>query len=267
LVEAYVLDRLPPAEQAAVERMLASDASLRELRNATELRLHQLALAQAEAPPPALRARVLSAVDAAIAASGAPVPTASAPQAHTLAGPGAWMPGRWMVAASTVVALVSIAGLLYTVQRQGQLEQRLESRLADLQAQSGTLAQVVQRTSVQALNAQTEIRLTADGFRRVELATVPGAQGGSAIVYWSAQRGETYFVGQLPPVPEGKQYQLWALHNGQPIDAGLLGIVPNGILEPMKQIPQAQAFAVTLEPVGGSPNPTTQAMMVMGRLN
>ncbi len=256
LLEAYVLDRLPPAERAAVERRLASDAAWQAVRDRIEQTLADLALAQAVAPPAALRRRTLEAVSAAIAADQAVVKAAQATTGRTLQ----LTPTQWLVAASLAMAVVAVGGLLYT----GQRLAALEARLSDVQTQNGNLALTLQRTAVVTGNLQTEVRLTHAGFVRVDLNTAPGAPGGSAVVYWSAARGETYFVGQLPPVPEGKQYQLWALHNGQPIDAGLLGIAPNGILEPMKKIPKAEAFAVSLEPVGGSANPTTQAIMVVG---
>lgn len=254
LLEAYVLDRLPPAERAAVERRLASDAAWRAERDRIEQALADLAWAQAQPPPAALRRRTLEAVSAAIAADQRAAEASSAGRVLRL------NPTQWLVAASLALAVVAVGGLLYTGQRLAELE----ARLSDVQAQNGNLALTLQRTAVVTGNLQTEVRLTHAGFVRVDLNAAPGAPGGSAVVYWSAARGETYFVGQLPPVPEGKQYQLWALHNGQPIDAGLLGIAPNGILEPMKKIPKAEAFAVSLEPVGGSANPTTQAIMVVG---
>ncbi len=37
-------------------------------------------------------------------------------------------------------------------------------------------------------------------------------------------------------------------------------------LHPMKEIEDAQAFAITLEPKGGSVNPTTSEMYVMGSI-
>jgi anti-sigma-K factor RskA len=68
----------------------------------------------------------------------------------------------------------------------------------------------------------------------------------------------------LPAPPEGKQYQLWAIDDNKPVDAGML--VDLSKLEPMKNIGSAQAFAITLEQAGGSPTPTMSAMVVMGKV-
>ena len=63
-----------------------------------------------------------------------------------------------------------------------------------------------------------------------------------------------------------KQYQLWAIIDGKPIDAGMMDIEAPGAIHKMKSITGAQAFAVTLEKKGGSANPTMNAMYLMGNV-
>lgn len=245
-IEAYVLDQLSPAERLQVERALAASPALRQEKEQLESALELMAFAGAVPPPPALRERILQEAGASVTAP------------HRALVIPMW--GVWTAAASLLL-LVSV-GVYLTSARIA----RVETQLAAVTESNEQLAQHVNQTSIAATNLTTEFRLTSAGYRRVELKAVPEASG-SAVVFWSADKGETYFVGQLPPVPPGKQYQLWALHNGQPIDAGMLGVIPNGILEPMLKIPKADAFAVTMEPIGGSPSPTTTAMMVMGTVN
>ncbi len=70
----------------------------------------------------------------------------------------------------------------------------------------------------------------------------------------------------LPINDEQHQYQLWALVDGKPVDLGVFDVktnVENLVIE-MKSIGIADAFAVTLEPKGGSRNPTMNQMFVMG---
>jgi len=69
---------------------------------------------------------------------------------------------------------------------------------------------------------------------------------------------------KLPQAPSGKQYQLWALVDGKPVDAGMIGDC-NGLCR-LKNIPRAQAFAITLEREGGSPTPTMDQMYVLGKV-
>lgn len=67
----------------------------------------------------------------------------------------------------------------------------------------------------------------------------------------------------LPAPPSGKQYQLWALKDGTPVDMGVFDVSSSDLIE-KAGIPGAQAYAITLEKVGGSPKPTLEQMYVMG---
>jgi anti-sigma-K factor RskA len=67
----------------------------------------------------------------------------------------------------------------------------------------------------------------------------------------------------LPQPPSDKQYQLWALKDGKPIDMGVLATNDSTILE-IANVQGAQAYAITLEKAGGSPTPTMESMYVMG---
>jgi anti-sigma-K factor RskA len=68
----------------------------------------------------------------------------------------------------------------------------------------------------------------------------------------------------MDKIPPGKQYQLWAIVDGKPVDAGMVGDC-EGLCK-MKVINRAEAFAITLEKEGGSSAPTLTAMYVMGKV-
>ncbi len=63
-----------------------------------------------------------------------------------------------------------------------------------------------------------------------------------------------------------KQYQLWAIVNGKPVDAGTFDMGEGVSFVKLKTIPKAEAFAITLEKRGGSETPTMNAMFVMGNV-
>ena len=71
----------------------------------------------------------------------------------------------------------------------------------------------------------------------------------------------------MPVNDKDHQYQLWALVGGKPIDLGVFDKSPKDTtdMKEMKSIASAEAFAVTLEPRGGSINPTMNEMMVLGK--
>ncbi|ULT23339.1 anti-sigma factor [Sphingobacterium sp. E70] len=70
---------------------------------------------------------------------------------------------------------------------------------------------------------------------------------------------------QMPVAPKGKQYQLWAMVDGKPVNAGVfpLDAKVDGTSK-MLDIPKAQAFAITLEDEGGKDVPTLSELYVMG---
>ena len=88
-------------------------------------------------------------------------------------------------------------------------------------------------------------------------------------VYWNAKTGRTMaLANSLPKPPEGKQYQLWAIVDGTPVDMGMLPKdTEETELQDMKNMDNPQAFAVTLEKEGGVESPTLEAMMVLGNVN
>jgi anti-sigma-K factor RskA len=73
---------------------------------------------------------------------------------------------------------------------------------------------------------------------------------------------------KMPINDKGHQYQLWALVGGKPVDLGVFDATTDSVannIKEMKSIASADAFAVTLEPRGGSVNPTMDQMMVLGK--
>lgn len=75
----------------------------------------------------------------------------------------------------------------------------------------------------------------------------------------------------MPKNDKDHQYQLWALVGGKPVDLGVFDSTGDSTsidisrIKEMKSIASADAFAVTLEPRGGSVNPTLDQMMVIGK--
>ena len=85
-----------------------------------------------------------------------------------------------------------------------------------------------------------------------------------ATVFWdttTTNRDVYLLVNNLPAPASDKQYQLWALLNGQPIDLGMIEPRQERLLVRMKNVQNAQAFAITLEPKGGSSTPTSAPVL------
>jgi anti-sigma-K factor RskA len=79
-------------------------------------------------------------------------------------------------------------------------------------------------------------------------------------VYWDVQGNRWVVTADLPPAPEGKVYQLWFVTPNEKISAGLITPDKSGhgfIIVPFpSSITELAAAAITLEPQGGSQQPT-----------
>ena len=116
-----------------------------------------------------------------------------------------------------------------------------------------------------ACHDQMDILLSKD-IKIIPLNGLPLSPDSKVIIYWNPTNKNTFVnVSNLPEPPTGKQYQLWALDGGKPIDAGVFN-TNKASLQSMNPITSAQAFAVTLEKEGGSPSPTMDQMYVMGKI-
>lgn len=269
ILEQYALGLLTPAEQAVVEAEAARQPAIAEELAACQLALEQYAQAYAQELPAGMRERVLANVRAQVASVAAPVPSASLraevdalarPQpaageavVRPLAAASAARP--WAIAAS-VALLLSLLG-------NGWLYGRWQNADHDLVALKEDQSRLAANTLVVEkklgdVRQQNEVLRDAE-FRFVALAGTPAAPAAHARVLFNAVTRRVYVdVQRLPAPPDGRQYQLWALNHGKPVDAGMLtaAAASGERLERMKDIASAQAFAVTLEPVGGSAVPT-----------
>ncbi len=107
----------------------------------------------------------------------------------------------------------------------------------------------------------------------VKMAAMKGLEASPAsfaTVYWDTTSKDVYLqINNLPKPASDKQYQLWALFDGKPIDVGMIEndsfTGEKKLLLQMKNVRGAQAFAITLEKKGGNPTPQG-SMYVLGNL-
>lgn len=303
VLEQYVLGELSAAERAAVEAVAAREPAIRQELDELQAGLEQYVLAYAQMPPAGLRERVLGGVLAHIRAQmapptpgAAPAPTppaagdaaaasplrvspregidGSVPTPPGLADPapaerpfyptlGAARTPRWALAAS-VALLLSLAGNAVLYSRWQQSHAALLA-VQQEQASFAASSQVLNRQLAQSRQSMAVLR--DERFRVVALAGTKVAPTAHArVLYNSATKAVFVDVRQLPALPAGKQYQLWALDKGQPVDAGILATTTatGAGMQQMKDVARAQAFAMTVEPAGGSATPTLSTMTVMG---
>jgi anti-sigma-K factor RskA len=168
---------------------------------------------------------------------------------------------KYAFAASLLLLCVSAAALTIVYKRlQVSQDQLVSLRLSE------------QKFSRQVSMMDDELSVFRDPtFRFVQLKGVPKAPSSILTVAWSPKKQKVMVDlsnAKLPATNKSQQYQLWAIANGKPVDLGVFDkAVPDSAdMKQMKSIATAQAFAVTIEPRGGSVNPTMNQMVVLASL-
>lgn len=252
-LETYVLGECTPEERALVERMRASDAEVRAELESIELALEAHARSAAQAPPVRVRAAVMQAIGA-----------ENKVRPMTSVAPAAPNRFNWLAAASIGALLLSGVGNWMQWSKLRQVRERL----AGLENERSVLAEQLEIHQASLTASQSELAvLMAPAMRMVQLNGMGNASQATARIYWDPNSREVHMgPATLPAPPQGMQYQLWAIVDGQPVDAGMMPLAEDGAhLHRMKDIGPAQAFAVTLEKAGGVPAPTLTAMVLMGQ--
>lgn len=169
----------------------------------------------------------------------------------------------FMAAASTILLVVSLGLNYYFYNKYTTANNNYLALLKE--NNSITADNRVYQTKM--LDYQTSMQIVSDpNMIKVSMPGVAGKEGNLTTVYWDKNTRDVYLLANnLPQVEEGKQYQVWALVDGKPVDAGLIEDC-NGVCR-LKNIPNAQSFAITLEKKGGSPSPDLSQLYVLGNVN
>ena len=228
LKDAYVLGALPEEERRELEEYLAAhperQGEIDELRTVAGL----LALSpQEQNPPPRLRRNIMSVVEV--------------EAQHPAAGPRTWFAGIREFLSVRDLALGAAALLVV-----------------------GLFSwNMVLQGEVQDLQGQAENRQDPPVSRMVELEGSGAAQRVQAEVMILEEDRAVLMVENMPPAPENRTYQVWVLVGDDPR--------PSALFEPREEpvaavveapLDEADAIAVTVEPEGGSQQPTTDPMLI-----
>ena len=297
----YALGLLEGEELDDFERHLAAGCAACERELATMDAVGDALAYSAPAVPvaPALRDRVLAAVEADRAAEAtaaalpgiAPVPAPTSPAGTApsmIDGPAAgqglyrgqptatptyepspapWPPRREIVAEKKpslwgrLAPALAFAGVLASALT-GFMAYRANTQLALLRTDLERL-----QAENQALTRVMEV-VQSDRLRLIALGGTADAPQSSGRVLWSpdAKKAVLYASGLARP-PAGKDYQLWVIEGGTPRSEGVFPVDAQGrATHVLPEVPAAGnvgAFAVTIEPAGGVPQPTG-AMVLLG---
>jgi anti-sigma-K factor RskA len=170
---------------------------------------------------------------------------------------------KYAAAASVAIALVT-SYLAYNYYGKWR---STENDLSDLIAQNQQIARDYNTVNQRLDKIETDIKVIDNpAFSRVVMKGTENAPEAMAYVYWNESSKEVYLsIQNMKTLAQENQYQLWAIVDGKPVDAGVFDSNMAGLLK-MKNLGGAAAFAVTIEPRGGKPSPSLETMQVVGNV-
>jgi anti-sigma-K factor RskA len=240
IVESYVLGLASDEERREFEQMCNKYPEVLAARTAFELALEKQAMENAIAPPAGLKDKIAEKVGA----TGKVVSIQSTPVKNI-----SWL--KYGAAASVIL----LAGSIYYN--------------ISLYNKNKTLQNNYDNTTARLNDMEKDIQILQQN-PNVKMASMKGQEISPlsyATVYWDTTSHDVYLLANNLPLPASdKQYQLWAIFNGKPVDLGVFEIKKEKLLIQAKNARGAEAFAITLEKKGGSPTPSMDKMYVMGRL-
>jgi hypothetical protein len=251
-------------------------AALREHQAAAALLPYALTT---KAPPAALRDRVMqaalrpSAGDDLVKREASGDPPGWLRHIHPPSAMRAFQP---IFAVLLLVMLIGVGTYAWFLQSEmtGVIEQRELAEVALQQALSGTTA--LQRDLTERDRELAELReqikqergefgtlheaLRSAQMKVVSLSGLEEAKSAGALLLYDLDGKKAFFYAfNLPPLPPGTTYQLWAILD-RPVSAGTFAADADSkgrmVIRKLPELSKITRFAVSLEPEGGRPQPT-----------
>lgn len=266
ILELYVLGDISPGEKLQVEEMALKYPEVKEELDAIGRSMELYAKANAVEPPENLRGRVLGSIltnlgdDNNFTAAPHHEESTSYEEDNTVTLPTRGGSNFYKYAFAASLTLL-IASSIALVNVYSNLQQS-KSQLVALQVQN-------QRFSNRVNLMDRQLSIFRDpSFKLLKLQGTKNPALAVTVAFSAAQKKVIIDMGnvKLPQNDKDHQYQLWALVGGKPVDLGVFDAPADSAnMKEMKPIALADAFAVTLEPKGGSVNPTMDQMVVLGK--
>ncbi|PJJ66626.1 anti-sigma factor [Chryseobacterium geocarposphaerae] len=257
IIESYILGLASPEEAGILECVMKNNAEVKAAVEEAQKTLEDLATAQSVTPPADLKTKIWNriqqeqTVEELHPVVSADIPPAKSQEEIKIQGNSNW---KAFAVAASVLFLVSVAGNLFWMNSQSEAKERLAKMETEKKNQD---------LAMQKMHEKIEMVSNPD-MKMVMLKGVEKHADSKAMVFWNTKTKEVYLnADSLPKAPEGMQYQLWAITDGKPVNAGMYTEDKDSKIA-IANIPNAQAFAITLEKQGGSPTPTMENMYVMG---
>jgi anti-sigma-K factor RskA len=260
IIESYILGSASIEEAGILECVMKNNAEVKAAFEEAQQTLEDLATAQAVTPPNDLKSKIWNRiqqeqhVENIETVAPTEITGIKVQEEHKEIGIKKNNNWKTYAVAASVLFLVSIAGNLFWMNNQSKNKEEIAKITTEKQSQDLALQKMQQKWNM----------LSSPDMQMVVLKGVEKHPDSKAMVFWDKKSKEVYLNAEdLPKAPEGMQYQLWAIADGKPVNAGMYTEEKDSRIA-LSSIPNAQAFAITLEKQGGSEAPTMENMYVMG---
>ena len=260
VIENYVLGLASEEENADIIRLSSIYTEINQAIESFSSDLELQLMSNPATPPAYIKERIFNTLDLSNASKQGSITSNTRPVRNIKSNISKW---KWVAAASFLLLILSSVLNFLLYNRYTEKKDAYQALLTE-------------KESLFAVNklyqaSQKEWELTSKMMSdptmvMIRMKTIPGKNNKDATVFWDSKTKDVYVMAKELPTPAtGKQFQLWAIVDGKPVDAGIIDTNCTGICK-MKNITKAQAFAITLEKLGGNPNPTMEQLMVIGAI-
>jgi anti-sigma-K factor RskA len=259
ILETYAMGLASEQEVKQVAEMIARYPEVKAELHEIEVSLENFDSKNAVEPPSHLKAKILAKV------SGSQVPVSGNGKADAkVVSIAPAKQSNFFKYAAAILLLAVAGGGIYILMLQDAL-----STYRDLATkydfENDELNRQLQATSDSVKQMNSEIALLkTPSMKSIELKGMDVAPDSKAMAYANTSTGEVYLeIMNLPAAPDGMQYQFWGIVDGKPVTAGMIPLSDTSGIHAMTTVPNAVAYAISLEPKGGSQQPTGK-IYVMG---
>jgi len=261
ILESYVLGDLSAAEQKAVESMVQLHPEIKAELEVIEIQFESMAMDQAISPTLSFD-QIATKLESSISTANISETNSSKSKLAKTVDISKY---RMISMAASVAALIFGGLALHFYTKYQTAEQDLLA-IRQTQEEYASNYQVIKNDLDQ---LQSDVTVMTDrSYSRIALAGTDNAPDAMAYVYWNNESKDVQLsISKLKQLSDDQQYQLWTIVDGKPVDQGVFNWDDKGLIALKSATGNVAAFAVTIEPKGGSTSPTLSTMQVLGEVN
>lgn len=262
ILESYVLGSTSPEETVEVEQMAIKYPEVKAELRSIEDALESYAFNHAEAPPAHLKSQIWNTLVAdtntteTVVKETKVIDFNSGEDVEPMFEKSSGFFSNYIRIAASVALLGSVLANIYVLTRWNASKENLTAAIHEnIQLQK-------EAKNNEGMMKPSEVNLLmSPAVKTFKLMGQKVSPNSTVMLALDTKTNTVYLVRpNLPAPPAGMQYQLWAIVDDKPLDAGVFDIINN--TQQLKKVPLPKAFAVTLEKKGGSAVPTSDIFVL-----